>query len=117
MAAFQDAEHMAVTQALTAFLERRRPPPSVRHEVDLAYRIEGQSAEIFEVRPAWRGEAGEVIELRIAKATYVRAHDHWRVYWQRADLKWHRYDPAPVVPTIEDFLELVERDEYAAFFG
>ncbi|MGH8716972.1 MAG: DUF3024 domain-containing protein [Burkholderiales bacterium] len=29
----------------------------------------------------------------VAKATYVKAQDVWKVFWQRADLKWHRYDP------------------------
>jgi hypothetical protein len=24
-----------------------------------------------------------------AKATYVRKTDRWKIYWQRADLKWH----------------------------
>jgi hypothetical protein len=45
------------------------------------------------------------------------AHQHWRVYWQRADLKWHRYDPAGEVNSIDDFFPIVEHDEYACFFG
>ena len=35
----------------------------------------------------------------------------------RADLKWHRYWTCPSVSTIEEFLELVHRDEEAAFKG
>jgi Protein of unknown function (DUF3024). len=35
----------------------------------------------------------------------------------RADLKWDRYWPCPSVGTIEDFLELVDQDEEAAFKG
>lgn len=53
----------------------------------------------------------------VAKATYVRSRDHWRVYWQRADLRWHRYDPAPEVATVQGFLDLVDEDAYACFFG
>jgi len=34
-----------------------------------------------------------------------------------ADLKWHRYDPDPEVKSIEEFLALVEKDEYGCFFG
>src|ERR1022692_3564693 len=33
------------------FIEKRRPPPRIRSQVDLAFRINGQSVEIFEVRP------------------------------------------------------------------
>lgn len=117
MGAFTDTELAAVEHSLTGFLERRRPREEIRDEVDLSYRITGQSVIIVEVRQAWRGPPGEKIELPIAKATYVRAHDHWRVYWQRADLKWHRYEPDSIAEDIQQFLDVVERDEYAAFFG
>ena len=40
----------------------------------------------------------------------------WKAYWQRADLKWHRYDPDPEVDTINDFIKLVEEDEFGCFF-
>jgi hypothetical protein len=36
---------------------------------------------------------------------------------QRADLKWHSYQPAPEVAFIEDFLAVIEKDEYHCFFG
>lgn len=69
--------------------------------------------EVFEFRPAWRNP-GEVLKNRIAKATYVKRGQLWRVYWQRADLRWHRYDAEPEVFSIEEF---VERDEHSCFFG
>ena len=53
----------------------------------------------------------------MAKATYVKKQNVWKVYWQRADLKWHRYDPDPEVPSLQAFLDLVDRDEHACFFG
>jgi len=42
---------------------------------------------------------------------------NWKVYWNRADLKWHSYKPVPEVASLEEFLALVERDEHACFFG
>jgi len=101
---------------LRAFLEKRRPPPHLREELDIGYRVEGQSVEIFEIRPLWR-HPGEKIQEAVAKATFVKTQKAWRVYWQRADLKWHRYDPEPDVPTLQAFLEIVDRDEYGCFFG
>jgi hypothetical protein len=32
-------------------------------------------------------------------------------------MKWHRYEPDPEVKKIEDFLAVVERDEYGCFYG
>jgi hypothetical protein len=114
---FQSIELAHVEHAVAAFMLRRRPPPRIRAELDLEHRIDGQSLVIFERRPAWRGAAGETIESMVAKVTYVRSRDQWRVYWQRADLRWHPYDPAPEVATVEEFLRLVDEDAYACFFG
>ncbi len=103
-------------KAIAAFMKKRRPPPHIRKELDLGYRIKGQSIEIFEIRPEWRNPKN-IIEIPVAKSSYVRTKGTWKVYWQRQDLKWHRYDPDPEVKSIEAFLELVDRDEYACFFG
>ncbi len=53
----------------------------------------------------------------MAKATYIKSHEIWRVYWQRADLKWHRYEPVPNVESIGEFLTVVEQDEDCCFWG
>lgn len=114
--AFSEFETKRCDKAMAAFLEKRRPPPRVRAELDLGYRIEGQSVEIFEIRPYWRDPA-EIMEHAVAKATYVKTQQIWKIFWQRADLKWHGYEPHPKVKTIEKFLEIVDRDEHACFFG
>jgi hypothetical protein len=49
-------------------------------------------AELFEIRPAFQSPKAK-IEHGIAKATYVKSQDKRKVYWLRADLKWHRYEP------------------------
>ena len=98
------------------YVENRRPPPHIRNELDLDFRINGQGVEIFEIRPDLR-EPGEKIESPVAKTTYVKTQKIWKIYWQRADLKWHRYEPDPEVIKIEDFLAVVERDEYGCFYG
>ncbi|MEJ2308390.1 MAG: DUF3024 domain-containing protein [Gammaproteobacteria bacterium] len=114
--ALSEFEIRKIEREVCAFVEKHRPPPQMRDELDLGYRIKGQSVEIFEIRPLWNNP-DEKIEEPVAKATWVKAHKIWRVYWQRADLKWHRYDPDPEVNTLKQFLELVDRDEYACFFG
>lgn len=114
--AFSELEYKRIEKAAEAFLEQRRPPPHIREQVDLGFRISGQSLEIFEIRPRWQAPE-EIMEIPIAKATYVKAQKQWKVYWQRANLKWHSYEPHPVVRTVDAFLDLVAQDEYACFFG
>ncbi len=105
-----------IEKIVGGFIEKRRPPFEIRNELDLGYRIQNQSVEIFEIRPKWNNPK-EKIEPPVAKATYVKKHNTWKVYWQRADLEWHAYKPHPQVKRIEQFVALVERDEYGCFWG
>ena len=98
------------------YLETTRPPAHIRNELDIGYRIENQSVELFEIRPAFRSPK-EKIEQGIAKATYVKKAGIWKVYWLRADLKWHRYEPTPEVADLEGFLAIVDDDHYGCFHG
>ncbi len=103
-------------KALEAFLDKRRPPTHIRAKLDFGYRIAGQSVELFEIRPQW--DKPEVKrEYPFAKATFVKSTGIWKVFWRRADLKWHRYEPTPAVGSIELFLALVGEDKHACFFG
>ncbi|MBL8224709.1 MAG: DUF3024 domain-containing protein [Chromatiales bacterium] len=98
-------------------MTRRRPPPHLRARVDLGYRVAGQSVEIIETRPRWRGPPGEVMEHGIAKTTFVRSRGTWRVFWMRQNLKWYSYEPAPEVRSIDDFCRVVDQDQFGCFFG
>ena len=101
---------------LEKFLEKHRPPAHIRHEVDFAYRIENQSVLLFEVRPSFRDPRSKT-EIPIAKTTFVKNQKIWKVYWQRADLNWHAYEPTATVKHLEDFLALVAEDKHCCFFG
>jgi hypothetical protein len=105
-----------VEYAAEAFLVVKRPPPHVRKQLDIGYRIDDQSIEIFEIRPDWRDKS-VIVEHSIAKATYVKTQKTWKIFWQRADLKWHSYEPAAAVKTIEDFFEAVVDDPHGCFWG
>jgi hypothetical protein len=111
-----ELERKRAEKAIGAFMQKRRPPPHIRPKLDFGYRIKGQSVELFEIRPVW-DKPEEKMEHPFAKATYVRETALWKVYWLRADLKWHRYEPIPSVGTLEKFLELVHEDKHACFFG
>jgi DUF3024 family protein len=115
--ALTELEAARVRKKVGAFTEGRRPPHHMRPDVDLSFRLSGQSVEIFEVREAFGGAPGERVEIPVAKATYVRTVRRWRVFWLRHDMKWHSYQPAPDVATIDEFVTLVSEDRNSCFFG
>jgi hypothetical protein len=114
--ALSEFETKKIEKALAAFMEKRKPPIAVRSKLDLGYRISGHSVELFEIRPRW-DKPEQISESAFAKTTYVRTQGVWKVYWMRADLKWHGYEPVPEVGSIEEFLDVVDQDEYACFWG
>ena len=115
--ALSEFEYKRAKKVVGEFVERHRPPVHVRPKLDLAFRVEGQSVVLFEVRPRWHGDPGETTEQPCAKATYVKARGAWRIYWMRADLKWHAYPSCPETRDLEGFLRLVEEDAHHCFFG
>jgi hypothetical protein len=114
--AFDELTRHRVIKAIAAFVKSHRPPPSIRKELDLSYRLTNQSVEIFEIRPRWQ-HPDETIECPVAKATFVKTQDVWKIYWMRQDLKWHSYPLLPEVNFIEEFLEEVALDPSACFWG
>ena len=101
---------------LEIFLDKVRPEEHIREKLDIAYKIVDQSIIIHEIRPRF-DNPNEKIEPEIAKATFVKSKKYWKVFWQRADLKWHRYDPVPTVSQLSDFLKIVREDKYHCFWG
>lgn len=114
--AISEFELKRCEKVMDAYMEKHRPPASVRYMVDLGYRIEKQSIVVFEIRPHWQNEQ-EKIETPVAKTTFVKSKKSWKVYWQRADFKWHSYEPMAEVKFLEDFLDALQEDKYACFFG
>ncbi len=84
--ALSEIELKRCEKEVASFMKQSRPPAHILNEFDLGYRIEGQSIEIFEVRPEWRYPQNK-IEIPVAKSTYVKTQGVWKVYWQRRDLK------------------------------
>lgn len=114
--ALSEFECKKIAADLSRFIESKRPPPEIRDRLDIGFRIENQSVFIFEIRPRW-DKPEEKIESPVAKATYSKAQQVWKVYWMRADLRWHRYYPDPEVGELSEFLELVDKDKNACFWG
>jgi hypothetical protein len=114
--AFDEFTLRRIEKIVHKFVEKRRPPAYMRKELDLDVRIKDQSVEIFEIRPRWQ-HPEETIESQVAKTTYVKTQDVWKIYWMRQDLKWHSYEPLPEVQVIEEFLAEVDSDPHHCFWG
>ena len=114
--AFNAAETKKIEATMSAWIERERPPLHIREQLDLGFRIVNQSVDIFETRPHWENATEKTI-TPVARATYVRARDHWRILWMRADAKLHRYEALPEVASLDAFLKVVKDDKHGCFFG
>ena len=98
------------------FVENRRPEPHIRSQLDIGFRLDGQSFEIFEIRPQWNNPS-KTIEGPVAKATYVKSRKTWKLFWKRADNQWHSYKSFPTSKSLEKILEAIDTDEFGCFWG
>ena len=114
--ALTEIELKRCEKALAAFMKRRRPPVRLRDQLDICYRISGQSIDIFESRPDWR-DRSKKSETPVARLTFVRTRNNWKLFWMRRDLKWHAYNSDIEANTLEAFLKVVDEDAFACFFG
>ncbi|MBZ9556777.1 MULTISPECIES: DUF3024 domain-containing protein [unclassified Modicisalibacter] len=114
--AFSEFEAKKIERAASEFLEDQRPPVEIRAKLDLAVRVSGQSVQIVEILPHFRDPSMN-IESPVAKATYVKKSQRWKIYWMRSDLKWHSYTPEPESRSIEGFFAIVSADKNGCFFG
>lgn len=95
---------------------RRRSPLEFRDRVRIEYRVSGHEVLIYETRPAFR-EPSRWIEHGVAKLRFVRAAGEWRLFWQRASLKWQSYEPFASSHDIGELVGEIDRDPNACFFG
>ncbi len=59
------------------------------------------------------GDGSDFIEM-VCKITPVKSSGLWKLYWKRADLKWHLYE---AYPNLERMTDEVDRDPNGCFWG
>ncbi|MEZ5357746.1 MAG: DUF3024 domain-containing protein [Candidatus Zixiibacteriota bacterium] len=114
--AFNKTELDMYMPAVAAFVHKRCLPDSIRNKLDIGFRFEGLSVVIFEIRPRWNDPA-EITETPVAKLTFVRSKNAWKIFWMRQDLKWHAYTQMAEMSELNRALEVIDRDEYGCFWG
>jgi hypothetical protein len=105
-----------IIEIMENYIARVRPPEEIRQQVDISYRIDNQSIILHEIRPDWKDKT--IYRTHdYAKTSYDKKNKIWKIYWQRATLKWELYEPKPAVATLKDFLMEVDRDKFGCFRG
>ena len=112
--AFDDIELARIQRAVGALCGRRNRP-ELKDEVSLEYRVEGHDVTVFERRRKWKGPG--FTEGGVAKLKYVRRAGEWRLFWRRADLKWHSYSPLASSTDLPTLVAEIDADPNACFFG
>ena len=113
---FSDFERAVNLKALNWFVSQRRPPEHIRPELDIGYAVDGQTVDIFEIRPDWQ-DSSITRHTPVARIKFVCKKEQWLLYWMRQDLKWHAYEPDQVHPTLQSALKTVHTDALCCFFG
>lgn len=114
---FSETELESLTSEIEAVIwSKRRPPHSMRDQIREGQRISGYSVELFLNRPLWN-QPDEWYEEAVAKIKFVKSTQQWKLYWMRADLKWHAYPETPSTKTFRQALEIVEADTHCCFWG
>ena len=114
--ATSEFEIKRIEKLVGKYVESRRPAAHIRGELDISFKMIGQSVEIVEIRRQWN-DPTKKIESSIAKATYVKSRKTWKLYWMRADGKWHAYQPFPSSASLEKILDAIEQDSHGCFWG
>ncbi|MEH6515382.1 MAG: DUF3024 domain-containing protein [Halioglobus sp.] len=114
--AISEFEIRRVEKLASEYIDTHRPPAHIRAQLDIGFRVTDQSLEFFDIRPRWDNPS-EILEHPFAKTTFVKKSRTWKVYWMRQDLKWHSYEPAAEVNTLEEALSVVSEDAFACFRG
>jgi hypothetical protein len=95
---------------------RRRSPAHARDQVRTEYRVKGHEVLIVEVRVVW-DDPTRWTELGVAKLKFNRKTGEWKLFWQRASLKWQVYEPLAESRDLAVLVGEVDRDRHGCFFG
>lgn len=112
---FSDLERKRIEQTVGEFC-RTRSPARLKDKLRLEYCVKGHDVVIFERRPKWDDKTVWT-ESPVAKLKFIRSADKWRLYWRRADLKWHEYPGPSSSDRLDDLVREIDADPLACFFG
>ena len=113
--AFREVDLKRIEQTVGGFCGNCSPG-HLKDKLRLTYEVKGHEVVIVERRPRWDNET-EWTETPVAKLKFIRSANKWRLYWMRADMKWHKYPGLSSSHRLDVLLEEIDADPLACFFG
>ena len=113
--AFDELELKRIKQGVGLFC-RKRTPAHLKDKLRLEDAVKGHDVVIVERRPQWDNES-EWTETPVAKLKFIRSANKWRLYWMRADMKWHEYPGLSSRYRLDELVQEVDADLMACFLG
>ena len=113
--AFSEIELKKIDKFVGA-LCRKKTPEKYKDKLKFEYRINGHDVLILEIRPRWDNPL-EKTELSVAKLKFNRKKIIWQLYWQRANMKWLKYEGQNETNDLSILVNEIENDEFGCFFG
>ena len=55
--------------------------------------------------------------MPLAKLTYVKTENIWKLYWKRANDKWVIYEPKGSAKDLGTLVKEIDKDSHGCFFG
>jgi Protein of unknown function (DUF3024) len=114
--ALEFENEIEIIEVMEGYLINSRPTEEIRNMVDINYKIENQSIIVFEIRPVFN-KPNEKMESYIAKTTFLKKENIWKIFWFMSDMKWHVYKPKPKVNNLKEFVKIIEEDKNSCFWG
>jgi|SRR5690554_2779911 len=94
----------------------RSDKPEIRSQLDYGYSYDGKIIILYEIRPVWNNPE-KIQHSEFAKIRYYKSRQEWNLYWMRASGKWELYEPIPKASHLDEIIEVIEKDDYACFYG
>lgn len=113
--AFREVDLKQIEQTIGVFCGKRSPR-HLKEKLRLMYAVKGHEVVIVERRPRWDNQT-EWTETPVANLKFIRSARKWRLYWMRADMKWHEYPWLSSSHHLDDLVQEIDADPLACFFG
>lgn len=106
---------------LRRWAERRNAelPDRAKGQVEYRLDVSDRAVTMLECRPPWDAEdgSGEWTRQPVARFRYTHSRREWSLYWIDRNLKFHRFEPAPPTPHVDELIDIVKQDPTGIFWG
>lgn len=99
---------------ITKIEAKFKVPGHVADQIKIIAEKIGNSYVLYESRPVWDDNSKPWIKSEVAKMTFIKRRDMWKLYWRRASGRWDLYDEYRLFGVL---LNSIEKDTHGCFWG